>query len=77
MAYLKNRKATSSTSVTALLARPAQNRYSFAPSYLKKPFLLSSSSRTFCFITLVRESDCFSRAFVALCMASIFACKAF
>ncbi len=56
---------------------PPQNRYSFNPSYLKKLFLLSSSSRTFCFITLVSVSDCFSRAFVALCTASIFACNAF
>lgn len=56
---------------------PPQNRYNFKPSYLKKLFLLSSSSRIFCFITLVSVSDCFSRSFVALCIASIFACNAF
>ncbi|MCB7119032.1 hypothetical protein LIZ83_16315, partial [Mediterraneibacter faecis] len=55
----------------ALQIIPPQNKYSFKPSYLKKLFLLSSSSRTFCFITLVSVSDCFSRAFVALCTASI------
>ena len=56
---------------------PPQNRYNFKPSYLKKLFLLSSSSRIFCFITLVSVSDCFSRSFVAPCIASIFACNAF
>ena len=60
-----------------LQTMPPQNRYSFKPSYLKKLFLLSSSSRSFCFITLVSVSDCFSRSFVALCIASIFACNAF
>ena len=44
---------------------PPQNKYSFKPSYLKKLFLLSSSSRIFCFITLVSVSDCFSRSFVS------------
>ena len=53
-----------------LQTMPPQNRYSFKPSYLKKLFLLSSSSRSFCFITLVSVSDCFSRSFVALCIAS-------
>ncbi len=35
---------------------PPQNRYNFKPSYLKKLFLLSSSSRIFCFITLVYQT---------------------
>ena len=35
---------------------PPQNKYSFKPSYLKKLFLLSSSSRIFCFISELKQS---------------------
>ena len=75
--YCPNVLYNSKINTKILQTIPPQNRYSFKPSYLKKLFLLSSSFRTFCFITLVSVSDCFSRAFVALCTASIFASNAF
>lgn len=75
--YLPSIPYNSIRNTKILQTIPPQNRYSFKPSYLKKLFLLSSSSRIFCFITLVSVSDCFSRSFVALCIASIFACNAF
>ena len=75
--YFPNMLDASIRNTKILQTIPPQNRYIFKPSYLKKLFLLSSSSRTFCFITLVSVSDCFSRSFVALCIASIFACNAF
>lgn len=75
--YFPNKLYASIRNTKILQTIPPQNRYNFKPSYLKKLFLLSSSSRIFCFITLVSVSDCFSRSFVALCIASIFACNAF
>ena len=75
--YLPNILYSNIKNTKILQTIPPQNRYNFKPSYLKKLFLLSSSSWTFCFITLVIVSDCFPRAFVAFCTASIFACNAF
>lgn len=74
--YLKNIEYPNIISVKILLASPPQNKYILNPSNWKKLFLIFSSSRTFCFITFVSVSDCFSRSFVALCIASIFACNA-
>lgn len=75
--YFPNMLDTSIRNTKILQTIPPQNRYIFKPSYLKKLFLLSSISRIFCFITLVSVSDCFSRSFVAICIASIFFCNAF